>query len=167
MNRTLFALVIVALAGAALAGCSRGDDAANAGHAHEAEEPHDAHPAHNIDATAPPDGTLWPTDEPLRAGMSRIEDAVGRVHALNQPLSREQASELARTVEENVTYIVRNCRLPPAPDAALHVLIGRMVTAANQLKSGEGPADAVMQLDGVLQDYRAAFDHTHAAGGES
>jgi hypothetical protein len=167
MNRTLFALVIVALAGAALAGCSRGGDAANAGHAHEAEEPHDAHSAHDVGAIAPPDGTLWPTDEPLRAGMSRIEDAVGRVHALNKPISREQAGELAHTVEENVNYIVRNCKLPPAPDAALHVLIGRMLTAAHQLKSGEGSAEAVVQLDGVLQDYRAAFDHTHAAGGES
>ncbi len=164
MIRTLFAMMIVTLAGAAMAGCSRGDDAPDAGHAHEAEESHEAHSAHGVGATAPPDGTLWPTDEPLRAGMSRIEDAVGSVHALNQPISREQAGELARTVEENVTYIVGNCKLPPAPDAALHVLIGRMVTAANQLKSGESAADAVVQLDGVLQDYRASFDHSHVAG---
>lgn len=157
-------MVIAALAGAALAGCSRGGDAASAGDAHEAEESHDAHAAHGVGVTAPPDGTLWPTDEPLRAGMSRIEEAVGRAKAMNQPVSREQAGELARTVEENVTYIVRNCKLPPAPDAALHVLITRMTAAASQLKSGGSTADAVDRLDGVLQDYRAAFDHSHAAG---
>ena len=165
-------LLIALLVTAGLAGCSGGDRASSVGpDAQAAPETHaqdlhadDSHArgAHDAEAVAPPKGTLWPTDEPLRAGMSRIESAVNSAGVM-RPLSRERAGMLARTVEENVTYIVRNCKLPPEPDAALHVLIGRLMTAAGELASDATSEAALVQLTDVLRDYHGTFDHASAA----
>jgi hypothetical protein len=162
MNRTLIIMLAAAMAGTSLAGCSGGDGAASSEPAHEARDSHDAHAAADVPVTTPPEGMVWPTDEPLRAGMSRIEGAVEQTLAMTQPLTREQAELLARTVEENVAYIVRNCKLEPEPDAALHVLIGRMMAATNQLKDEATTREAVTQLAAVLHDYRATFDHSQS-----
>ncbi|MDF3021801.1 MAG: hypothetical protein K0Q92_3104, partial [Steroidobacteraceae bacterium] len=106
-------------------------------------------------------GQLWPTDGPLRTGMSHIETALEQAQGAAQPIAREQADLLARTVEDNVAFIVKNCKLPAAPDAALHVLIGRMLAAAHELK-GERAGEAMSELAAVLQDYRNSFDHAPA-----
>jgi hypothetical protein len=159
MTRAMTILLAAALAAASLAGCSRGGDTTSAAPvAHDAQDPHDAHGTQEV-AVARPEGGLWPTDEALRAGMSRIEAAVEQASV---PLSGEHAGELARTVEENVTFIVKNCKLPPEPDAALHVLIGRMMTAASQLKDETTSGAGVAQLVRALHDYRATFDHATA-----
>ena len=159
MIRTLTILFAFA-ATAGLVACS-GDGGATGA----AQDVHDTHAAQGAAATAHPEGGLWPTDEPLRVGMSRIEVAVEQAAAEGQALSPEGGRQLAGVVEENVAYIVKNCKLPPQPDAALHVLIGRMITAASQLK-GEGSAEeAVRQLVGVLRDYRGTFDHSSTAPG--
>lgn len=151
------ALVLALAVAASLSACSR-KPAAPASDAPTADV-HDAHGTAGAAAPSPPAGTLWPTDEPLRTGMSRIQAAVEQASADGRPLSRDAARQLAGTVEENVTYIVRNCKLPPEPDAALHVLIGRMMTAAGVLKGEvDSSQAAVAQLDGVLHDYRLAFD---------
>ncbi len=165
-------LLAALLVTAGLAGCSGGDRASSVDssaqaapemHAQglHADESH-ARGAHDAEAVAPPKGTLWPTDEPLRAGMSRIESAVNSAGAM-RPLSRENADMLAGTVEENVTYIVRNCKLPPEPDAALHVLIGRLMSAAGELASDDTSDAAIERLAAVLHDYHQTFDHAPAA----
>ncbi len=153
--------VAALICAAGLAGCSGGDrtsrvqPAAQATPATHANESH----AHDTEPVAPPEGTLWPTDEALRAGMSRIEAALDSTTAAARPLARERADALARSVEENVTYIVRNCKLPPEPDAALHVLIGRLMTAAQQLASDASSEDALEQIAAVVRDYHGTFDH--------
>src|SRR5690606_1871285 len=122
---------------------------------------HDAHDAHDA-VIAPPEGTLWPTDESLRTAMSRIQAAAERAVAA-RPLTREAAHALAGTVEENVAYMVENCKLPPEPDAALHVLIHRMLSAANLMKQDASSNAAVEQLVGTLHDYYRTFDHSPAS----
>jgi hypothetical protein len=123
---------------------------------------HDAHAAHDAlehAVVAPPDGERWPTDEPLRTGMSRIQSAVEQ--STVTPLSRERSLALARTIEQNVTYVIENCKLPTKADAALHVLLARILAATNQLKNDDPSSDAaVAQIRSALQDYRDAFDHS-------
>jgi hypothetical protein len=148
VTRTLTVLLALALSAASLAAPPNPGE-------------HDAHDRHRAAVTAPPEGKLWPTDAPLRAGMSRIESALEQ--AGGQPVTQDKAQDLARVVRENVNYIVRNCKLPPEPDAALHVLIGRMMSAASQLESGAGTGAAVAQLESALQEYRSHFDHTQAS----
>lgn len=123
---------------------------------------HEAHGSPHGTMVALPEGERWPTDEPLRTGMSRIQSAVEQA-TTTAPLSRERSLALARTVEQNVTYIIENCKLPPKADAALHVLIGRMLAGTNQLKNDASADAGVAQIDSALQEYRAAFDHSPAA----
>jgi hypothetical protein len=122
---------------------------------------HDAHHAHELHGdTAPSDGEPWPTDEALRTGISRIETALQQTTTAERLRQSESARELARTVEENVAYIIEHCKLPPAPDSALHVLLVRMIAAANQLKHDASRDAAVAQLASVLRDYHHSFDHS-------
>lgn len=166
MNQTRMIFLALATVAAGLAGCSPAPDAGSAspaaqgaGEAHEATASHDPHESHDASLVTPPEGQLWPTDEPLRTGMSRIETALEQAQGAARPIGREQADLLARTVEDNVAFIVKNCKLPAAPDAALHVLIGRMMAAAGELKGEQAGEAAVDQLAAVLQDYRNSFDH--------
>ena len=57
--------------------------------------------------------------------MTRIREAVERIDP--QQLQTANANVLATAVEQDVAYMVSNCRLEPEPDAALHLLIGRMM----------------------------------------
>ncbi len=126
---------------------------------------HDVHEAHSSgrDTTvARPDGERWPTDEPLRIGMSRIQAAVEQP-STSSPLSRERSLALARTIEQNVTYIIEHCKLPPKADAALHMLIARVLAAARQLQEDSSSDAALAQILSTLHDYRDAFDHSPAA----
>jgi len=122
---------------------------------------HGAHDAHGSpgDATvAPPSGERWSTDEPLRTGMSRIQSAVEQ--SSETPLSRESSLALAQAIEQNVTYIIEHCKLPPQADAALHVLLARILAGTNQLKNDPSSDAAVAQIRSAVQDYRDAFDHS-------
>lgn len=130
-----------------------------------AHDAHEAHASSHHTAVAPPDSERWPTDEPLRTGMSRIQAAVDQAMR-EQTLSRERSVALASTIEQNVTYIIEHCKLPPQADAALHVLIGRMLTATHQLKSNGSSDAAVAQIVSALHDYREAFADSPAAPSE-
>jgi hypothetical protein len=117
------------------------------------------HYGHELGDTTPSEGESWPTDEPLRTGMSRIEAALSQATIAGRPRGSESARELVHTVEQNIAYIFEHCELPPAPDRALHMLLARMIAAANQLKDDATSDAAVAQLIGTLQDYHRNFDH--------
>jgi hypothetical protein len=137
----------------------------------QATATHDAHHgSHDVQANAAPRlraGERWPTDEPLRAGMSRIEDAVAHASAAGRPISAKSAREVAQTVEQNVTYIVQHCKLEPDADAALHGIIGQMMSATTQLKKEDASRDTgVTQLNDALATYRNIFDQSAAHADE-
>lgn len=115
----------------------------------------------NATAPVPPDGERWATDEPLRASMLKIRAGVEETMPAYQSgaLNANQAQSLGATVEESVTYMIQNCKLEPEPDAALHVLIGRMLTASEAMKKDPASQAGLPQLMGVLHDYAATFDH--------
>ena len=124
---------------------------------------HDAHASHANDEAvlAPPEGRRWATDEPLRAAMNKVLNAVEQATPAytRNALTPAEAKALAATVEESVAYMVANCRLAPEPDAALHVLIGRMMTAASTLQQDPSSRSGVPALMSVLHDYQTTFDH--------
>jgi hypothetical protein len=154
---------VIAAANPAAAPDEAAPDHATAAH----DVQHASHDTHANSAPTPPAGERWPTDEPLRAGMSRIEDAVTHAAAASRPISAKNARELAQTVEQNVVYIVQNCKLEPDADAALHVIIGRMMTATTQLKKEDDSRDAgLTQLNDALAAYRKSFAHSRVLGGK-
>jgi hypothetical protein len=107
------------------------------------------------------EGQRWATDEPLRAAMTRIREAVERNAPAHdqQQLQAADAETLATTVEQDITYMAANCRLEPEPDAALHALIGRMMGAAAALRKDPMSDAGLPQLVAVLHEYQATFDH--------
>ena len=144
-----------------LAGCSGSES--------PTEDPHTASNAHAYDtnhadhsaALTPPEGELWATDAPLREAMTRVQAAVAEALPAHESGSFDRVSglALAQTIEREVAFMIEHCKLPPEPDAALHVLIARMLTAANRLKSAPPEADAIPELTHVLEEYGTKFDH--------
>jgi hypothetical protein len=123
-------------------------------------EVHDKHATHEAPPILPP-GQLWATDEPLRTAMQRIRNAVEQAASAQEKtqLTSAQAQALAAVVEDNIAYMIANCKLEAKPDAALHALIGRMLSAAALLKNKSAFDAGVSQLHAVLADYRSSFDH--------
>jgi len=147
-------------------GCSRNEAPHEAAPTAAAQEPNDApHESHEhampTEAPTLPAGQLWTTDEPLRTAMQRIRTAVEKtVPAYERhQLPAADAQSLATTVNENITYMIANCKLEPKPDAALHALIGRMLNAAASVQKEPASTAGVPQLLAVLHDYQSTFDH--------
>ena len=123
---------------------------------HAAPASHDAHVDHSPGPILAA-GRRWRTDEPLRDAMTRIRGAVKRIDP--KQLQPGNANFLATAVEQDVAYMVSNCRLDPEPDAALHLLIGRMMNAAAALREDPMSDAGLPQLMAVLNEYQATFDH--------
>jgi hypothetical protein len=158
-------LILIALAAPLLlaVGCGREEAAPEPDRAAAASsESHAAH-IHENDATGPvlPEGDRWATDEPLRASMLKIRAGVEEAMPAYQSgaLDANQAQSLSATVEQSVAYMIQNCKLEPKPDAALHVLIGRMLTASEAMKKDPASRAGWPELMAVLHDYAATFDH--------
>ena len=161
--------VLAAVAIALLAtGCNRADErvaestapaAASKSEAHDQHAVPASHDAHAEHGPAPvlAEGQRWATDEPLRAAMTRIRQAVERID--RQQLQAADAETIAIAVEQDIAYMVANCRLEPEPDAALHALIGRMMNAAAALRQDPMSDAGMPQLMAVLHEYQATFDH--------
>ena len=137
------------------------DAAHEAQASHDAHDPNAAHADHAQASTVLPDGQKWPSDEPLRTAMSRIRAAVEPHATSHEPrqLTASEAGALATLVEENVAYMVANCKLDPRADAALHIVIGRMLNAAASLKKDPASPSGLPQLVGALQEYGTTFEH--------
>lgn len=107
------------------------------------------------------DGKRWSTDEALRTGMQRMRDAVALVlekHRQGQ-LQPEETAQLATAVQDNVNYLIQNCRLEPKADAVLHVFITELLGGAT-LVNAKPPAPAGFEkLAHALNEYPKYFDH--------
>ena len=106
-------------------------------------------------------GQRWETDVPLRTGMERIRDAVERTSAAHASgrLTTTDAKALSATVQENVNYLIENCKLSPEADAVLHVLITEMLSSAAQLAQNPTGHEGLEQMAQALHNYSEYFDH--------
>lgn len=150
----LTTLVVIALAGGGVGLWAHIREAHAGGHSHG----HDDHEASALTLNA---GQGWDTDAALRTGMQRIRDAAGRVLAAPAagPISKDDAKQFSTTVQESVEYLVKNCKLEPKADAALHVLITDLMTGAASLVENPASAEAVGSIRRALERYPEHFDH--------
>jgi hypothetical protein len=144
-------------------------------HAHAPATGETAKHAHEHDAGAAvaglklDAGRRWATDATLRAGMASIRRAFDADHA-DIHAGREtdaQYDALAARIQTEVDGIVRNCRLPPAADANLHLVIADLLAGAQMLR-GQGAVasrhDGAARVHGALLAYGKYFDDPAAAG---
>ncbi len=150
--RTLFAVGAFALSAAALAPMALAADE----HSHG----HDAAPA-RLQLNQ---GKKWATDEPLRKGMASIREAVhGAPAPLHKATAKPEAyAELGGRIEADVGRIVKDCKLPPAADAQLHIVIADLIAGADAMKGAKAAKAGqagLIKVDGALRNYGKYFDH--------
>lgn len=108
-------------------------------------------------------GRKWATDAPLRQAMANIRQtmaaALPDIHENRLP-AREY-DRLARVVEHEVGNIVSHCRLPPAADEQLHLVVGELLAGSGRMAAdetaGQRRAGAVTVI-GALAQYANYFD---------
>jgi hypothetical protein len=126
--------------------------AANNAHEHG----HEAHGA-TLQLNA---GKKWETDAPLRKAMGEIRQSMASsLHAIHENKFSAQAyGGLAKKVEGAVGDIVANCKLPPAADAQLHIVVADLLAGAEQMAGKAKRMDGAVKVIGALDNYGKYFD---------
>ena len=130
-------------------------------HAQDASAPpahqHETHAA--AAASAPAPGKRWATDAPLREGMGRIRASIdGLGHDAKGYPSAGQAKAAAASIEKDVNFLISNCKLQPEADAALHLIIGKLLQGAQAIKADLSDTKGLQLLHTALADYERSFD---------
>lgn len=155
--RLRVALAMAALATlAALGGCAQPGSPAVQGHDHD----HDGHGGTTVPVLD--DGRKWDTDGPLRNGMERIQALVAPL-APGQTPDPARAAAIAAGVQDQIAYLIANCKLDPAADAVLHALLADLVKGADALAS-DGKTGMAL-IGHALEQYPRYFDHPGWPGG--
>jgi hypothetical protein len=108
-------------------------------------------------------GKKWSTDEPLRKNMGEIRAALaakqGDIH--RGTLSPEDYKALGTLVEARVATIVAECKLAPAADANLHLIVAELIAGAEAMqgKSKTTPAAGAVQAVRAANQYGKFFNH--------
>ncbi len=126
--------------------------AANNAHEHG----HEAHGA-TLQLNA---GKKWETDAPLRKAMSEIRQSMtSSLQAIHENKFSAQAyGGLAKKVEGAVNEIVASCKLPPAADAQLHIVVADLLAGAEQMAGQVKRMDGAVKVIGALDNYGKYFD---------
>ena len=108
-------------------------------------------------------GKKWATDEPLRRNMTEIRVALAAKHAgiHKGTLAITEYKALGTLVETRVASIVAECKLEPAADANLHLIVARLVAGADALqgKSAMAPAKGAVEIVKAVNEYGRHFNH--------
>lgn len=114
---------------------------------------HDHQHGASAPVALPPEGDRWVSDAPLREGMARIRQLVEQQAALPR--------DLERALEAEVATLIERCRLAPQADAALHLLLGELLSGAEALAAGAEREQALARMHGALHRYPQLFADPH------
>lgn len=128
-----------------------------------AEEHHQHHHQQDAGRTLSLDnGKQWPTDQPLREGMTAMRQSLAPHMSAIAAGKLDKASypKLGQQIEAQVGKIVANCKLDQRSDAMLHPLLADLLSgaAAMQGKGGNAAAGA-QQAVKALNNYGRYFQH--------
>ena len=112
---------------------------------------------------AAPASTRWQADAPLQAGMARVLVASKALeHMQHGHLNPAQVTALADEIKGAVNDMFAQCKLDPAPDAALHPLLARLLTASEALRTNPMESSPVEDIHAVLARYGELFKEDRA-----
>ena len=108
-------------------------------------------------------GKKWETDAALRKSMGEIRHTMASsLHAIHDNTLPAKAYDgLAQKVEGAVGEIIANCKLPPAADAQLHIVVADLLAGAEQMAGKDkeaGRMDGAVKVVGALDNYGKYFD---------
>lgn len=124
-----------------------------------------SHGAHAEAARGPTlnEGRKWATDANLRRSMTEIRNALELAHGgtHDRVLTPAQYQALARTLEGHIASIVGKCRLEPAADADLRVILAELNAAAGAFKAPTTveSSQALQRAAMAANTYGKHFDH--------
>ncbi len=128
-------------------------------HAAEQHE-HDGHAAGLSELTLN-HGAKWQTDAPLRKGMDGIlhdlAAALPQIH--DGKLPETGYAELAEDMHGHLEYMFTNCKLPPAADEQLHLVLAEVMNGAEAMKAGPDRRSGAVRVVQALDAYGKHFDH--------
>lgn len=105
----------------------------------------------------------WATDTSLRQAMEAIRNALSAempaIHS--RKVTTEQYHGLAQKINDQVAYMMKNCKLDPETDAMLHLVLVDIISGADAMSgqdSGKAQEGAVKVVN-ALNNYAAYFAH--------
>ncbi|MCC6337285.1 MAG: hypothetical protein IT380_25235 [Myxococcales bacterium] len=103
----------------------------------------------------------WQTDEQLRKGMATIRDdvqaAIEPIHA--GKFQAKDYEALAARLEKQIGTVISKCKLAPAADAQLHLVLADLVAGADAMKKdGDRKRGVVLAIEALLA-YPKFFEH--------
>lgn len=108
-------------------------------------------------------GKKWATDQPLREGMTAIRTALAEKHEgiHKGTLTSREYQTLGATIEARIATIIAQCKLAPAADANLHVIVAELLASADAMqgKSPTAPSAGASQAVQAVNRYGKYFDH--------
>jgi hypothetical protein len=106
-------------------------------------------------------GKKWQSDAPLRQGMQSISDAVMKNIAAfhHGKLTQADAEKLAKHINDQVTFLITNCKLESKADAALHAIIGELLSGAGAMTKDPQSMQGMPTLVNALLQYPEYFVH--------
>jgi len=108
-------------------------------------------------------GKKWRTDEPLRKSMTEIRAALAAKQAgiHKGTLTPADYKALGAAVEAQIATIVAECKLEPAADANLHLVVTELAAGAEAMqgKSKTKPATGAVRTVQAVNRYGQYFDH--------
>ena len=124
------------------------------GHSHDAGEP--AQLTLN-------NGKKWAADGNLRQGMSRIRDALAaELPAIHSgKATAEQYRSLAQKTNDQIAFMVKNCKLEPKADAMLHLVLADIIAGSDAMmaQGGSEARKGAEKIARALENYGAYFEH--------
>ncbi|MFZ2301954.1 MAG: hypothetical protein WAW10_08810 [Gallionella sp.] len=108
-------------------------------------------------------GKKWATDNNLRQGMSRIQNALSAelpaIHA--DKLAAEQYRALAQKTNDQIAFIVKNCKMDQKMDAVLHVVLADIIAGSDAMmaQNSSEARKGAEKIARALDNYGAYFDH--------
>ena len=109
------------------------------------------------------DGKKWETDAPLRQSMRNIRQVMAAaLHDIHEDrLPAKKYSALAKQVEHEIGQIVAQCKLAPAADAQLHLVVAEILEGAEQMSGkvkGVRRQNGAVRIIGALDKYATYFE---------
>ena len=106
-------------------------------------------------------GKKWATDAPLRKYMGEIRTALAaKAPGIHKgTMTADDYKALGSLVEARVAAIVAECKLPPAADANLHLIVADLLAGADAMqgKGGTPPAAGAHQAVRAVNQYGQHF----------
>jgi len=108
-------------------------------------------------------GKKWATDDNLRKGMSRIRDALAaELPAIHSgKATAEQYRALAKKTNDQIAFMVKNCKLEPEADAMLHLVLADVIAGADAMtaQSHSEQHKGAAKIAHALESYATYFEH--------